>query len=70
MSKNYSLAIFLGFTLLLLVLTPLSAATTPLTVPNLNEITVTSIGLGETVDPAWAYDTASAELIRQVYDTR
>jgi len=39
------------------------------TVPNQGHIILESIGDPETVDPAWAYDTASAGLIFHVYQT-
>ena len=39
------------------------------TIPNQSHIILESIGDPETVDPAWAYDTASAGLIFHVYDT-
>jgi len=38
-------------------------------VPDLEHIIVASIGEPESVDPAWAYDTASSELIFNVYET-
>ena len=38
-------------------------------VPRQNEIAVGTIGEPETVDPGWLYDTASAELVWNVYDT-
>lgn len=40
-------------------------------VQNVNEMIVATIegGRPETVDPAWCYDTASAELIQNVYET-
>lgn len=37
-------------------------------VPNLNHMLYASIGEPETLDPAWAYDTASAELIQNMYE--
>ena len=37
-------------------------------VPNADHIYVTTFGGPETVDPAWAYDTASAEAIQNVYE--
>ncbi len=53
----------------LLVFAQPAWATNPLTIPNPNKITVASIGINETVDHAWMYDTASAELVMNVYDT-
>jgi peptide/nickel transport system substrate-binding protein len=37
-------------------------------IPNPDNIIVATFGGPETVDPAWAYDTASAELIQNVYE--
>ena len=38
-------------------------------IPHQDHVIVESIGDPLTVDPAWAYDTASAGLISNVYDT-
>jgi peptide/nickel transport system substrate-binding protein len=38
------------------------------TVPNANQIIYVSFGGPETTDPAWAYDTASGELIHNIYE--
>jgi peptide/nickel transport system substrate-binding protein len=40
----------------------------PSDIKNPNELIVATIGGPETVDPAWCYDTASAELIFNVYE--
>jgi len=47
------------------------ATTTPAKPPikNPDTMIVATIGEPETLDPAWAYDTASAEVIFNVYDT-
>ena len=45
--------------------TPVSAQT----MNNPYELVVATIGEPDTVDPAWAYDTASSELIFNVYET-
>jgi peptide/nickel transport system substrate-binding protein len=37
-------------------------------IPNPDHIFFASIGMPETVDPHWAYDTASGELIQNVYE--
>jgi peptide/nickel transport system substrate-binding protein len=37
-------------------------------IPNPTNITYVSIGGPETVDPHWAYDTASAEVIQNIYE--
>lgn len=37
-------------------------------IPNPDQITYTSFGGPETTDGAWAYDTASAELIQNIYE--
>jgi len=37
-------------------------------VPNPNHIYAATIGTPETVDPHWAYDTASGELIQNIYE--
>lgn len=37
-------------------------------IPNPDQIIQVTIGMPETVDPHWAYDTASAELIQNVYE--
>ncbi|MDH5770405.1 MAG: hypothetical protein OEZ25_03865, partial [Candidatus Bathyarchaeota archaeon] len=48
----------------------------PLTVPsvlgqptNVNLLVVDTIGEPMDIDPAWSYDTASAELLMNVYET-
>jgi peptide/nickel transport system substrate-binding protein len=35
---------------------------------NVNSIVIGTIGEPETIDPAWLYDTASAEIVQNVYD--
>lgn len=37
-------------------------------IPNEDHIFVVTIGMPETVDPHWAYDTASGELIQNIYE--
>jgi peptide/nickel transport system substrate-binding protein len=37
-------------------------------IPNPDQVFVATIGTPETVDPAWAYDTASGEIIQNIYD--
>lgn len=39
------------------------------TVKNPGTLIIDTIGEPETVDPAWAYDTSSGEVIQQVYET-
>jgi len=41
---------------------------TPGFIPNIHRYRFASIGLPESEDPGWAYDTASGELIMQVYE--
>ncbi len=50
--------------------TPTPTATpTPTVVKHPDTVTVATIGEPETLDPAWAYDTASGEVIFNVYET-
>ncbi len=55
--------------LLLLPMFALSVSAPTVVIPNQSHLIIESIGDPETVDPAWAYDTASAMLIFNVYDT-
>jgi peptide/nickel transport system substrate-binding protein len=63
MNKNAILAMALVGLLALAMYAPAASAITP---PN--TLVIGTIGMPETVDPAWAYDTASAELIFNVYE--
>jgi peptide/nickel transport system substrate-binding protein len=47
---------------------PISAAPPPIARPGEMIVATIEGGMPETVDPAWCYDTASAELIFNVYD--
>jgi peptide/nickel transport system substrate-binding protein len=55
--------------LLFLMLAGFTQIASAVTIPEQSHIILESIGDPETADPAWAYDTASAGLIFQVYDT-
>jgi len=61
-----TLLIVLSLTLLL---SGIPIASVSAQVPRANEIAVGTIGEPETVDPQWLYDTASAEIVMNVYDT-
>ena len=60
----FVLVISLALLLTMLPVTSVSAA-----VPRLSEIAVGTIGEPEVGDPGWLYDTASGELVDNVYDT-
>lgn len=62
-----TLAIALLFALLISAI-PITSVNA-VTVPNPDTITVATAGNAATIDPAWCYDTASAELIFNVYET-
>ncbi len=75
MDKSFSIAAILSLLLLgSMLLNPALAAGNPPTSPlikrpmSLDQATIEG-GTPETVDPSWAYDTASAEIIFNVYDT-
>jgi peptide/nickel transport system substrate-binding protein len=75
MDKSFSIAAILSILLLgSMLLNPALAAGNPPISPlikrpmSLDEATIED-GSPETVDPSWAYDTASAEIIFNVYDT-
>jgi peptide/nickel transport system substrate-binding protein len=53
---------------LALMLTLIPIASVSAYVPNQDKFTVGTIGEPETVDPQWLYDTASSELVWNVYD--
>jgi peptide/nickel transport system substrate-binding protein len=53
---------------LALMLTLIPIASVSAQVPNPSKFTVGTIGEPETVDPQWLYDTASSELVWNVYD--
>jgi len=59
-----SLALILSLTLIL-PMTPVAIGG----IPRPRHIVIVTIGEPETADPAWLYDTASAELCQHVYDT-
>jgi len=54
---------------LTLVLTLVPVASVSSAVPNQDTLRIGTIGQPETVDPGWLYDTASSELVWNVYDT-
>jgi len=60
--------IIVAITLSLLLSVPAAVYASP-PIKNPNEIIIGSIGMPETVDPAWCYDSASMELLLNVYDT-
>jgi len=66
MNKKYLVLSLLWILLLLGSTRPASAVT--ITIPHRGHHIIESIGDPETVDPAWAYDTASGEIISQVYE--
>jgi len=70
MNKKTTLSFALLSTLLLSVCTALGPvhAYTEIVVPHQDHMIVESVSEPETVDPAWAYDTASEELILNVYE--
>ena len=59
-------ALLLAIALLSTLVFPILPASA-IVVPNVNQWTYLTTGGPETADPAWAYDTASAELIFNVY---
>jgi len=61
------LSIAATLTLILSILIPI-ASVGGVGIPNPGHIYVTTFGGPETVDPAWAYDTASGELIQNIYE--
>jgi peptide/nickel transport system substrate-binding protein len=64
MRKDLTIALMLVLTLSLLVqVTSVGAV-----IPNADHIYAVTIGTPETVDPAWAYDTASGEIIQNIYE--
>ena len=65
MKKNLTIALMLVLTLSLLVQATSVGA---VTIPNADHIYAVTIGTPETVDPAWAYDTASGEIIQNIYE--
>ena len=65
MNKKTSLLALVSV-LLLFGCFPIASTHTP--PARINGIVVATISEPETVDPAWAYDTASAELIFNVYE--
>ncbi len=58
----------LGFMLLTLLIFTSLPVTLGQGIPNPDHIIIATIGEPETVDPAWLYDTASAELCMHVYE--
>lgn len=67
MSKK--ILVFIPLLLLSLSMFSPAVSATVVTIPDQDHMIMESIGDPETVDPAWAYDTASAMLIFNVYDT-
>jgi len=63
-----ALWISLAFLALLMIASFPSAAAVHISIPNQGHYIVESIGDPETVDPRWAYDTASGTIIFQVYE--
>lgn len=69
MRIHISIMILTSLILVSLILTPAYAAPPLIKRPmDLYEATIVGASI-ESVDPAWAYDTASGELIQNVYDT-
>jgi peptide/nickel transport system substrate-binding protein len=69
MNKKPLSLLMVLFSISLIAMLPVVQATEPTTIPNIDTFYVSSIGMPQTVDPAWSYDTASGELIFNVYDT-
>ncbi|MEM3549637.1 MAG: ABC transporter substrate-binding protein [Candidatus Bathyarchaeia archaeon] len=67
MCRKILLAVIVG--LMICALLPAAFAVPPITVKTELKAATIEGGNPETVDPAWCYDTASAELIFNVYDT-
>jgi peptide/nickel transport system substrate-binding protein len=65
MRKDLTIALMLVLTLSLLIQATSVGA---VTIPNADHIYAVTIGTPETVDPAWAYDTASGEIIQNIYE--
>lgn len=63
--KQKYLAVALLFTLIISIIPLVSVKATP---PNADTLKIATIGNAETCDPAWSYDTASGELIFNVYE--
>jgi len=64
-----AIALFLSVSFAFLISQPGFALYQSIPIKNKDTIYVDDIGEPETVDPHWAYDTASAQLIFNVYDT-
>lgn len=70
MNNNKSLPlIMLAISIWVIASLPFVNATTPVAIPNQSTMYFDTIGMPETVDPAWLYDTASATIAMNVYDT-
>lgn len=70
MNKNLMI-IVIALSLLIPMILPSAvfAKNTGVTIPNKDTMIEATIGEPETVDPAWAYDTSSAQIITNMYDT-
>ena len=62
-----ALSTILTLFLMLAIVVPIVSVTGQ-TVPNPNHVYTTSIGMPETIDPGWAYDTASGGLIHNILE--
>ena len=63
-----TLPLLVSLVLLLSIFVPIAPVSAQGGIPNPDELIIASIGMSETCDPAWAYDTASGELIFNVYE--
>ena len=70
MNKNKSTLVSLvSLILIISMMLPLSVPTASAQPTNVNLLVVDTIGEPMDIDPAWSYDTASAELLMNVYET-
>ena len=69
MKKKIIFSLFLLWVLLFAGGFQQPSATEPTKIDNINEMRVAGVVFPETVDPHWAYDMVSLELIGNVYDT-
>jgi len=66
--KKWTLPLLTSLVLLLSIFAPITLVLSQGGIPNPDELIIASIGMPETCDPAWSYDTASGELIFNVYE--
>jgi len=66
---NKKTIVVMVLSMLVMLSIPVNLASAAITVPNPNKFTYLTTGGPETADPAWAYDTASGELIFNAIQT-